>query len=56
MFSVDAVFTEKSCRPQNKTFIRGASPGISCKLRDIKDAIGGRSWYVVYCYSGTENV
>ena len=35
----------KSCRPQNKTFTRGASPGISYMLQD-KDAIGGRSWYI----------
>ena len=31
----------KSCRPQIKTSIRGASPGISYKLRN-KDAIGWR--------------
>ena len=30
-----------SLRPQDKTSIRGASPGISNKLRN-KDAIGGR--------------
>ena len=35
----------KSHRPQNKTFIRGASPGVSDKLRD-KNAIGGRRWDV----------
>ena len=31
----------KSHRPQNKTFIRGASPGVSDELWD-KNAIGGR--------------
>ena len=35
----------KSHRPQNKTFIRGASPGVSDELRDI-NAIGGRRWNV----------
>ena len=35
----------KSYRPQNKTLIRGASPGLSYKLRN-KDAIGERSWYI----------
>ena len=35
----------KSRRHQNYTSIRGASPGISHKLRD-KDAIGGRSWNI----------
>ena len=35
----------KSCRPQNETFIWGASPGVSYNLLD-KDAIGGRSWYI----------
>ena len=34
-----------SCRPQNKTFIQGASPGVSYNLLD-KDAIGRRSWYI----------
>ena len=33
----------KSRRPQNKTSIRGASPGISYKLWK-KEAIGGRGW------------
>ena len=33
----------KSRRPQDKTSIRGASPGIPYKLRN-KDAIGGRGW------------
>ena len=31
----------KSYRPQNKTFIRGSSPGVSDELWD-KNAIGGR--------------
>ena len=35
----------KSCPPQNKTSIRGASPGISYKLWD-QNAIGGRIWYI----------
>ena len=35
----------KSHRPQNKTFIRGASPGVSDKLCD-KNTIGGRRWDV----------
>ena len=35
----------KSCRPQDKTPIRGASPGIPYKLRN-KDAIGGRGWNI----------
>ena len=35
----------KSRRPQNKASIRGASPGISYKLRN-KDAIGGRGWNI----------
>ena len=35
----------KSPRPQNKTFIRGASPGVSNEWRD-KNAIGGRRWDV----------
>ena len=34
-----------SCRPQDKTSIRGASPGIPYKLRN-KDAIGGRGWNI----------
>ena len=32
-------FTGKSSVPQNKTFIRGTSPGVSYKLRD-ENAIG----------------
>ena len=32
-------------RPQNKTFIRGASPGVSDELWD-KNALGGRRWDV----------
>ena len=35
----------QSHRPQNKTFIRGASPGVSDELWD-KNAIGGRRWDV----------
>ena len=35
----------KSHRPQNKTFIRGASPGVSDELWD-KNAIGERRWDV----------
>ena len=35
----------KSRHPQDKTSIRGASPGISYKLRN-KDAIGGRGWNI----------
>ena len=35
----------KSHRPQNKTFIRGASPGVSDELWDKND-IGGRRWDV----------
>ena len=35
----------KSRRPQDKTSIRGASPGIPYKLRN-KDAIGGRRWNI----------
>ena len=35
----------KSRRPQDKTSTRGASPGISYKLRN-KDAIGGRGWNI----------
>ena len=35
----------KSRRPQDKTSIRGASPGISYKLRN-KVAIGGRGWNI----------
>ena len=35
----------KSRRPQDKTSIRGASPGIPYKLRN-KDAIGGRGWNI----------
>ena len=35
----------KSHRPQNKTFIRGASPGVSDELWD-KNVIGGRGWDV----------
>ena len=35
----------KSHRPQNKTFIRGASPGVSDELWD-KNVIGGRRWDV----------
>ena len=34
-----------SRRSQNKTLKRGASRGISYKLRD-KDAIDGRNWYI----------
>ena len=34
-----------SRRLQNKTVIRGASPGISYELRE-KDAIGGQSWNI----------
>ena len=36
---------ETSHCPQNKTFIRGASPGVSDELGD-KNAIGGRRWDV----------
>ena len=35
----------KSRRPQDKTSIRRASPGIPYKLRN-KDAIGGRGWNI----------
>ena len=35
----------KSRRPQDKTSIRGASPGIPYKLRN-EDAIGGRGWNI----------
>ena len=35
----------KSHRPQNKTSIRGASPGISYKLQN-KDALCGRGWNI----------
>ena len=35
----------KSRRPQDKTSIGGASPGIPYKLRN-KDAIGGRGWNI----------
>ena len=34
----------KSHRPENKTFIRGASPDVSDELWD-RNAIGGRRWY-----------
>ena len=34
-----------SFRPRNKTFIRGASPGVSDELWD-KNAIGERRWDV----------
>ena len=37
--------TGKSPGPQNKTFIRGASPGVSYKLRD-KNTIGWRRWNI----------
>ena len=43
----------KSRRPQNKTSILGASPGIPYKLWD-KDAIGGRRWNILN--SGMENL
>ena len=35
----------KSCRPQKKTLIQGASPGIWYRLW-YEDAIGRRSWYI----------
>ena len=35
----------KSRRHQNKTFIRGTSPGIPYELRD-KNAIGWRRWHI----------
>ena len=38
-------FIWKSRGPQDKTSIRGASPGISYKLRN-KGAIGGRGWNI----------
>ena len=47
----------KSCRPQNKTLIRGASLGKSCKLRD-KEAICsicGRSSTTGKCWYGNWN-
>ena len=39
------IFTGKSPGPQNITFIRGARPGVSYKLRD-KNAIGMRRWNI----------
>ena len=40
-----AKLTGKSPGPQNKTFIRGASPDVLYKLRD-KNAIGWRRWNI----------
>ena len=37
--------TRKSPGPQNKTFIRGASPGVAYKFRN-KNAIGWRRWNI----------
>ena len=42
MFSRTNKETINATRPQDKTSIRGASPGILYKLRN-KDSIGGRS-------------
>ena len=40
----------KSCRPKNKTFIRGASPGISYKLwdRDAGILLPGNGKFVIW--------
>ena len=38
--------TGKSLGPQNKTFIRGASPGVSQKLR-YKNAVSRRSCNII---------
>ena len=43
--SLPVKLTEMTHRPQNKTFIRGTSPGVSDELWD-KNAVGGQRWDV----------
>ena len=56
----NAVRFGKSPGPQNKTFTRGASPGLSYTLRD-KNAIGWRGWNITtqerkFCDVEIENI
>ena len=45
LFEYPSCFLDFAADPQNKTFIRGARPGISYKLRD-KNATGRRRWNI----------
>ena len=46
MYPLFEKLTGKSPGSQNKTLIRGASPGVPYKLRD-KNAIGRRRWNII---------